>query len=110
MQRLDRIYEIAFQTTFLRRFVVFGSFITDKSHPRDVDVFMIMEDGFDVKTLTGEGQIAFDQLAAEAYFGCSVFWIRRLAALGGEQATIEHWQICRGGGLRGILEIVEDRP
>jgi hypothetical protein len=71
---------------------------------------MIMEDGFDVKTLTGEGQIAFDHLAAEAYFGCRVFWIRRLAALGGEQATIAHWQVCRGGGLRGILEIVEDSP
>jgi hypothetical protein len=28
--------------------------------------------------------------------------------LGGEQATIEFWQTRRGGGLRGIIEIVEN--
>jgi hypothetical protein len=31
-----------------------------------------------------------------------------LAALGGEQATIEHWQIKRDGDLRGIVEIVPE--
>jgi hypothetical protein len=38
----------------------------------------------------------------------SVFWVRRLAALGGEQATIEHWQIKRNGDLRGIIEIIPE--
>lgn len=110
MQRLERIHSIAAQTGFLRRFIVFGSFVTAKEVPRDVDIFMIMEDRFDAGGLTGEGLIAFDHLAADAYFGCSIFWVRRLAALGGEQATVEHWQVCRGGGKRGIIEIVEDRP
>src|SRR5688572_29640730 len=68
MQRLDRIYEIARQTGFLRRFVVFGSFVTHKPRPRDVDIFMVMENGFNVKALTGEAQIAFDHPAADAYF------------------------------------------
>ena len=43
-QRLERIHEIAAQTGELVRFVVFGSFVTDKPVPNDVDVFMIMDD------------------------------------------------------------------
>ena len=35
------------------------------------------------------------------------FWIRRAAALGGEDATIAHWQIKRDGTKRGILEIID---
>jgi hypothetical protein len=38
-----------------------------------------------------------------------VFWLRRLAALGGEEHAIAGWQIKRDGTLRGIVEIVEDQ-
>ena len=37
------------------------------------------------------------------------FLVRRLATLGGERSMVEYWQTKRGGGLRGIIEIVEDR-
>ena len=37
-RRLERIYHIASQTGHLARFVVFGSFATDKAKPNDVDV------------------------------------------------------------------------
>ena len=50
----------------------------------------------------------FDHAAAQAHFGASVFWLRRLAALGGEQETIEYWQVKRDGGRRGIVEIVPE--
>jgi hypothetical protein len=105
--RLQRIYALARATGCLSRFVVFGSYVTDKTLPNDVDVFMLMNDNFDATNLHGEQQILFDHLRAESYYGCSVFWLRRLAALGGEQAALEHWQICRDGGERGIVEVVE---
>ena len=44
--RLERIYRLASQTGYLARFVVFGSFVTTKPRPNDVDVFMLMEDTF----------------------------------------------------------------
>jgi hypothetical protein len=37
-----------------------------------------------------------------------VFRIRRAAALGGEQAAMEDWQMARSGGRRGIVEIVSN--
>lgn len=44
-------------------------------------------------------------LAAETHFGASVFWLRRAAALDGEQAAVEYWQVTRSGGRRGVVEI-----
>lgn len=66
--------------------------MTDKPEPNDVDVILLMEDSFDAAGLQGESVLLFDHAAADAHFGASVFWLRRLAALGGEQAMIESWQ------------------
>jgi len=109
-ERLERIYRLAFATGQLSRLVVFGSFVTDKRDPNDVDVFMVMQDTFDASNLRGETALLFDHAAADAHFGASVFWVRRLAAMGGEQAAIEYWQMKRGGGQRGIVEIVGEMP
>lgn len=105
-RRLERIHQIASQTSFLARFVVFGSFVTDKHEPNDVDVFMIMDDNFEMGSLVGEPRLLFaDHGTAQDHFGASVFWMRRMAAIGGEQAAIEDWQIKRDGTERGIVEI-----
>jgi hypothetical protein len=103
--RLGRIHGIAMRTGHLARFIVFGSFITSKVEPNDVDVFMIMDDGFDFSLLDRETRLLFEHGSAQAIFGCSVFWIRRLAAIGGEEASIGDWQIKRDGTFRGIVEI-----
>jgi hypothetical protein len=107
-QRLERIYRVAIGTGQLSRFVVFGSFVTAKREPADVDVFLLMEDAFDLGQQTGETRILFDHAAAQAHFGASVFWLRRLAALGSEEQAIADWQIKRDGTLRGIVEIGEE--
>ena len=89
---------------------MFGSFITNDPAPNDVDVFLLMEDAFDVGELRGEVVLLFDHAAAQAYFGASIFWLRRLAAVGGERAALTHWQIKRDGTRRGIIEVVSDDP
>ena len=87
---------------------MYGSFVTDKPRPNDIDVFLVMDDEFDGDELEGEGLLLFDHAAADAHFGASVFWVRRPTAFGGEQAMVEYWQAKRGGGQRGIVEIVEE--
>jgi hypothetical protein len=106
-QRLERIYSVAVGTGQLVRFVVFGSFVTAKREPADVDVFLLMADTFDMGELTGEARVLFDHAAAQAHFGASVFWLRRLAALGGEEQVIAGWQMKRDGTRRGIIEIIK---
>src|SRR5215218_6676689 len=75
--RLARIHAVAISTGQLRRFIVFGSFVTAKPEPNDVDVFLLMEDSFRVGQLTGEARLLFEHAAAESRFGASVFWLLR---------------------------------
>ena len=108
--RLARVYELAATTGLVKHFVVFGSFVTAKLEPNDVDVFLIMHDTFDLNQVTGEVRLIFDHAAAQAHFGASVFWLRGLAALPNEAESIASWQIKRDGTRRGIVEIKEVRP
>lgn len=107
--RLDRLHKLAAATGHLARFVVFGSFVTAKAEPNDVDVILIMEDTFDLAEVIGEAALVFQHAEANTHFGASVFWTRRSGAIGGEQAMVEYWQIRRDGGQRGIVEIVSER-
>lgn len=106
-ERLERIYRIAASTGQLVRSIVHGSFVTDKPDPNDVDVFLVMDDSFDGDTLDGEAAVLFDHAAADSHFGASVFWVRRPAAMGGEEPMVEYWQAKRNGGKHGIIEISE---
>lgn len=105
--RLKRVYELAAATGQMKRFIVFGSFVTAKPEPNDVDVFLIMHDTFDLDQLKGEARLVFDHSAAQARFGASVFWLRKLAALPNEEGAVLGWQLKRDGTQRGIVEITE---
>ena len=107
-ERLDRIYQMARVAGHVRRFIAFGSFVTDEPGPNDVDVFLVMDDAFEADAVSGEARLLFDHAAADAHLGASVFWVPRLAAFGGEENAVQFWQVKRGGGKRGIVEIVEE--
>lgn len=106
-QRLERIVTLARQTGKVARFIIFGSFVTTKMSPNDVDVFLIMDDSFDVQVVEGEAGIIFNHMPAQNYEGASIFWVRRMAALGGEDAAIDLWQGKRNGKKRGIVEVID---
>ena len=74
-QRLEHIYKLAATTGQVARFIVFGSFVTAKVDPGDVDIFLLMEDTFDSNQVRGEAAILFDHLAVQNVEGASVFWI-----------------------------------
>ena len=67
--RLDRLYQFVASTGHLARFVVFGSFVTAKDEPNDVDVVLLMEDSFDLGSVTGEAALVFQHMEADAHFG-----------------------------------------
>ena len=104
--RLRHVHALAASTGAVARFIIFGSFITDEPHPNDVDIFMIMQDSFDVSQVPAEVKVVFDHTVAQNSLGASIFWIRRVAATGGEDSVISHWQRKRDGTLRGIVEVL----
>ena len=104
--RLVRIYDLAVGTGRLKRFIIFGSFVTDKIAPNDIDIFLLMNDSFDPTAVMGEASVIFSNLAAQEYEGASIFWLRSFAAIGGEQSAVEDWQYKRDDTKRGIVEVI----
>jgi len=44
---------------------------------------------------------------AQARFGASIFWMRPALLIGETvEQFIEYWQIKRGGGQRGIVDVI----
>ncbi len=107
-QRLERIFLLANSTGEVARFIVFGSFVTSKPSPGDVDIFLLMMDTFDVEQVDGAAALIFDHQKAQNILGASVFWNRKLAAIGGEQEAVKHWQVKRDNTLRGIVEVIHN--
>jgi len=104
--RLQRIYSLAYATGKLERLILFGSYITAKPDPNDVDIILVMRDDFDVQACDEESQKLFDHLRAEETFSASVFWIRpALLVLETLEEFIAHWQITRDQARRGIVEV-----
>ena len=87
---------------------MFGSFVTAKPIPGDVDIFLLMEDSFDANQVSGETALIFDNEKAQNVLEASIFWIRKLAAIGGEQEAVEYWQIKRDNTRRGIVEVIHN--
>ena len=107
-QRLERIYILANSTGKVARFIVFGSFVTAKSIPGDVDIFLLMEDSFDADQVYGEVALVFNHQEAQSVLGASVFWIRKLAVIGGEEEAVEYWQVKRDNTKRSIVEVIHN--
>lgn len=107
LERLRFLYELASRTGKLTRFLVFGSFVSVSSEPRDVDVVLIMSEDFRLEETPRESRTLFSHADAEARFGASVFWVRE-GMLSEEQMRefLETWQRKRDGTHRGIVEVM----
>jgi hypothetical protein len=104
--RLRRIYELAMVTRRLDRLVVFGSFVSDVAEPNDVDVILVMENGFRTEDCPAESVILFDHARADAELGASIFWVRPDMLLGEPlEQFLAFWQTKRDGRQRGIVEL-----
>ncbi len=105
--RLTKIYRLAKSTNQLSRFIIYGSFVTNKLHPNDVDVFLVMDDDFDKYRFRGDVRRIFEHLESETDIGASIFWMLKSPVLVDEKIFIEGWQVKRGGKTRrGIVEVI----
>lgn len=103
---LRHLHELAIGTGQLRRFYVFGSFVSAASDPRDVDVVLIMSRDFRLEDCPWQSRAVFSHAAAEARYGATVFWLREGALADASMSEfLRVWQGRRDGTLRGILEV-----
>lgn len=104
--RLNRVLELARGTGKLERFIIFGSYITAKPEPNDVDILLVMRDDLQEQDYDPDTFPMFDHLRAQRELGVSLFVIRTGFIIGEEvDQFIAHWQVKRDLSRRGIVEV-----
>jgi len=104
--RLRRIYQLAKETGHLQQLLIFGSYITTKPKPNDIDVVIIFDDDFNMAVCSEAVKKLLNHQQAATEFGASGFWKRpSLLLLETLEEFIEGWQIKRDGTRRGIIEV-----
>lgn len=107
--RLKRIYELARRTGKMERFIIFGSYVTAKPAPNDVDIILIMRDDFREEDYTEDVLPVFDHLRVQSELGASVFWTRPGAVLlETVDEFIAYWQVKRDLTAHGIVEVISE--
>jgi len=103
---LLRIFNLVKATGKLERFIIFGSYVTAKADPNDVDIFLVMAEDFNVDDQTGETREVFSHAQAQRRFGASVFWVTRGTSLANIDDLVAGWQTKRDQTRRGIVEVI----
>jgi hypothetical protein len=93
-------------TGHLKRAFMWGSFVTTKPEPADVDLFLVMSADFRSEQCSPLVRRVFDGEAAERLLGATILWTREDVPGGLLNAFLEQWQFDRGGRRRGIVEVV----
>jgi predicted nucleotidyltransferase len=105
LSRFRTMLDLAAKTGKLHRVFVWGSFVTTKPAPKDLDVLLIMNDDFEVERIADPAQAIFDSVRAKLLFESDVFWAR--ASIGDEvlELWLQTYQTSRNFRKRGIVEL-----
>jgi hypothetical protein len=103
---LLRLYNLVKATNHLERFIIFGSYVTTKLAPNDVDLFLVMAEAFDVNDWEEETRAVFAHAQAQSRFRASVFWVTRSTSRTNIESLPTAWQTTRDQTRRGIVEVI----
>lgn len=103
--RLRALLELAATTGKLRRVFVWGSFVSAKAAPKDIDLLLIMDEDFEVDRVDARARTVFDSVKARLLFESDVFWAR--VSIGEEMLDLwlDTYQVSRTFQKRGIVEL-----
>jgi len=104
-ERLKEIFAVANSTGKIERIFVWGSFVTAKESPNDVDLLLMMSEDFQLDAVPAESKHLFDYITARVRFNADIFWCK---ASIGEQALsllLETYQLAKDFKRRGIVEV-----
>ena len=103
---LEKIIELAKSTGSLERVILWGSFVSNKEFPQDIDLLLIFKDDLIVESVGSEAKPIFDHVQAKILFNADIFWSK--SSLG--QETLDLWldtyQMTRDFEPRGIVEVI----
>jgi predicted nucleotidyltransferase len=104
-ERVKEIFALAKSTGKVERIFVWGSFVTAKESPNDVDILLVMGEDFQLEAVPEECQHLFDYIRARVRFNTDVFWSK--ASIGEDTLSLwlETYQLTKDFKRRGIVEV-----
>ncbi len=104
-ERIKEILSLAKSTGKLERVFVWGSFVSAKESPNDVDMLLVMSEDFELENTPEEHKHLFDYIKAKVRFSADVFWSK--ASIGEDTLSLwlETYQLTKDFKRRGIVEV-----
>ncbi len=104
--KLEQIIELAKSAGKLERVIVWGSFVSNKEYPQDIDLLLIMNDDFVVDELAFEVRNVFNYVQGKLMFNADIFWTK--SSIGDEMINLwlDTYQMTRDFEPRGIVEVI----
>ncbi|MEW6380026.1 MAG: hypothetical protein AB1611_10535 [bacterium] len=106
IKNLEKIINLANYTDKLERVFVWGSFVSNKELPQDIDLLLIMKEDFIADEVSSEAKKIFDYVQGRIAFNADIFWSK--SSIGEEMIDLwlETYQMTRDFEPRGIVEVI----
>ncbi|PIV20876.1 MAG: hypothetical protein COZ69_16425 [Deltaproteobacteria bacterium CG_4_8_14_3_um_filter_45_9] len=103
--RMRELLALIKSTGQLDRIFVWGSFVSAKESPNDVDMLLLMKETFQLERISEDSKFIFDHVAARIRFHIDIFWSK--SAIGEEtlRLWLDTYQMTKDFKRRGIVEV-----
>ena len=104
-EQLQRLLALAKSTGQLVRVFLWGSFVTSKEVPNDLDVLLVMSTEFAIEAVPAPAHIVFDHVQARLRFQADVFWTKVSIDPQVLHLWLDTYQTGKDFTRRGIVEV-----
>ena len=105
-ERLRSLLALAKSTGQLARVFLWGSFVTSKEVPNDLDVLLVMGTEFAIEGGPASAQVVFDHVQARLRFQADVFWTKASLDPLVLHLWLDTYQTGKDFTRRGIVEVL----
>ena len=105
-EQLRNLLALAKSTRQLSRVFLWGSFVTSKEVPNDIDVLLVMTADFALERLPTPCHVLFDHVQARLGFHADVFWTKASLDAPVLQLWLDTYQTSKDFKRRGIVEVI----
>lgn len=89
----------------VRQVFLFGSFVTGKPSPNDIDLFLVMNGGFSTTNLSGQDLDVFQHDLSRIRFHADVFWVTEAVGADRIEDLLDVFSRNRDGQPQPIIEV-----
>ncbi len=104
-ERLQELFTLAKSTGELERIFVWGSFVSAKESPNDVDMLLLMSNDFQIEKVPEDSKILFDYIGAKVRFHVDIFWSKSSIGKETVRMWLDTYQTTKDFKRRGIVEV-----